>query len=210
MGDIVNKNDRCSKPENELDNYSSQCSSVDKSISDFIKSVESIKKDSTTSLKYSSRDSGSSDEMHITTSSFKNKNKIKMSPIYKKTSCNNRKNINSQLYSSTPLSNSEHSVNGITEHISKRIEQLQKHLVKSSAGKLSIKQLKKYEKDINSSNQKKFKSDSDKKKLQKEIHFKKIVKKIIKIRMNILLKTNLLFYHQQTTQKVVVIIMLNY
>ncbi|VVC45928.1 Hypothetical protein CINCED_3A002098 [Cinara cedri] len=162
-GDIVNKNDRCSKPENELDNYSSQCSSTDKS-------AKGLQKDSTSLLKQLSRDSELSDEMHIITSPFKNKNKLKMSPIYKKTSINNREYIKNQLYSSTPISNSENSVNDITVIRNKPFEQFKNNLVKHNAEKLSIKQLKKYEKDddsyakhnIDVLNQERVKQDSEK------------------------------------------------
>lgn len=95
--------------------------------------------------KLSSSDSEPSVEMSTTTSPKKYDDKSNIiSPLFSQTTNNNRKNIKSQLFSSTPIANTDHTISSINIIRNKQLEQLQKH----DAGKIINKQLNKFEKDI--------------------------------------------------------------
>ncbi|XP_025207248.1 variant-silencing SET domain-containing protein-like [Melanaphis sacchari] len=91
---------------------------------------------SDSSSELSSSDSEFSSKIKIMLSNFKenNKNKSRTS-LHIHNSVNNNKHIESPLFSSTPILNSEHSVNSINLIRNKQLEQLKKHLIKNSSKK---------------------------------------------------------------------------
>ncbi|KAL5243188.1 hypothetical protein ACI65C_010598 [Semiaphis heraclei] len=89
------------------------------------------------SSRCSSSDSEFSSEIKVNLTNFEecNKNKSPRTSSLIFSNVNNSKHIKSPLYSSTPILNSEHSVNSINLIRNKQLEQLKKHLAKNSTGK---------------------------------------------------------------------------
>ncbi|KAL4122596.1 hypothetical protein QTP88_014895 [Uroleucon formosanum] len=97
----------------------------------------SIKHQADSSSELSSSDSEYSSKIKDKLTNFEEsiKNKSTRTSSRIRANINNNKLIESPLYSSTPILNSEHSVNSINLIRNKQLEQLKKHLAKNSTGK---------------------------------------------------------------------------